>query len=44
MSYKCAKCEKGIKKTQASLFHRFEHYHLSCFNFNKNHMAQTIRK
>lgn len=44
MRYKCARCDKDIKESQASVFHRFEHYHLSCLKFNKKHMAQVIRK
>lgn len=30
MKFYCAKCEKIIKPSEASIFHRFEHYHLLC--------------
>ena len=42
MQFKCAKCEKDIKDSQASIFHMFEHYHLSCLGHSKKRMAQVI--
>ncbi len=44
MSYKCAKCDGVIKKTQTSIFHRFAYYNVSCLKFSKEYMAQVIRK
>jgi hypothetical protein len=29
--FRCAKCKRPIGKNQASVFHRYEHYHVFCF-------------
>jgi hypothetical protein len=44
MEYRCARCKRKIGEHQPSVFHRFEHYHLSCIGYDIGKMGQIIRK